>query len=700
MKKVFTLLCFLSFFYCARASVNFWTGSEAVPPDWSNASNWANGLPTVNDTVFFDNVTANVNVDVAPNIAGLQIINNSNVIFSSSGNTLVTIGNLNQSGLLVFFISAGSSLTIQGAIPTKGVSIQTYGNFTTTRAIVDGTFIFGDYTSTWNVNSFPASFCTTNINGTVRVTAANTGSVMNGGISNGNAGTITFANGSLLDWQRSGGSAPNADYANGSVINVSGIAGTNMSFNSSAKFNGLLIWNCPLQTVSGSSAILLPASNIAMDSVRIVSTGSGSVRMSTNPNGYIINTLEVNGGILELAASNSGSNNLTDTIVNEFKIAGGTVYGNATFNFDNLGSAYPNTLFVRGAFTMTGGTLDFTNRNAGNAPGGAFSMSVGGNILQTGGRIKATKGFDAQNLLTLNGFVQQNLSLSNITDTITLVVNNVAGASLQSNLLLPYKLQLQSGYLQLNQYTATVAASRITQAIANPTPCIVTNDVNGRLVITNVTGSQLFPVAPFAGGYNPVTINNTAAANTYSAGVEYGLRSTASLDVLKMINRTWHITSSVPGTNGNTLLIFQYSDSEKVEGSTIDPSGLMLLGHKTLQWNYDPNVEVLPTGGPVNYTVGPYAPSTIDSFYSIGNTGFINAITTTYTFTGTGNWDVPGNWSNNTIPPNPLPAGSEIVIDPSSGSCILNISQAISPGASIKVNSNKSFLIPGNLTVQ
>jgi len=73
----------------------------------------------------------------------------------------------------------------------------------------------------------------------------------------------------------------------------------------------------------------------------------------------------------------------------------------------------------------------------------------------------------------------------------------------------------------------------------------------------------------------------------------------------------------------------------------------------------------------------------------------------TYTFTGTGNWDVPSNWSNNTIPPSVLPACSQIFIDPPMGEeCILNVTQTISQGAKITVMSNKKFRIPGDLIMQ
>lgn len=73
----------------------------------------------------------------------------------------------------------------------------------------------------------------------------------------------------------------------------------------------------------------------------------------------------------------------------------------------------------------------------------------------------------------------------------------------------------------------------------------------------------------------------------------------------------------------------------------------------------------------------------------------------TYTFTGAGNWDIPANWTNSLIPPSVLPSCSQIIIDPPLGQeCILNVTQTISPGAKIRVMTNKKFRIPGNLIQQ
>lgn len=87
---------------------------------------------------------------------------------------------------------------------------------------------------------------------------------------------------------------------------------------------------------------------------------------------------------------------------------------------------------------------------------------------------------------------------------------------------------------------------------------------------------------------------------------------------------------------------------------------------------------------------------TANAVYRVSANGSIR-----YIFTGTGNWNVASNWSNNTIPPTSLPAGSEIIIAPEvAGTCILNIQQTILPGASLLVDENKKLLIEGDLIIQ
>ncbi|MES2774722.1 MAG: hypothetical protein V4722_11085 [Bacteroidota bacterium] len=71
---------------------------------------------------------------------------------------------------------------------------------------------------------------------------------------------------------------------------------------------------------------------------------------------------------------------------------------------------------------------------------------------------------------------------------------------------------------------------------------------------------------------------------------------------------------------------------------------------------------------------------------------------TAYVFNGNGNWTVAGNWSNNPIPLTPLPAGTQIYVNPS-GTAILNVPVTIATGAKIKMISGKNFIVQGNLTL-
>jgi hypothetical protein len=73
----------------------------------------------------------------------------------------------------------------------------------------------------------------------------------------------------------------------------------------------------------------------------------------------------------------------------------------------------------------------------------------------------------------------------------------------------------------------------------------------------------------------------------------------------------------------------------------------------------------------------------------------------TYTFTGSGNWDIPSNWAGGLVPPAILASGDTIIIDHEvSGECILNIAQQITAGAELIVRTGKNLVIPGELFIQ
>ncbi len=71
-----------------------------------------------------------------------------------------------------------------------------------------------------------------------------------------------------------------------------------------------------------------------------------------------------------------------------------------------------------------------------------------------------------------------------------------------------------------------------------------------------------------------------------------------------------------------------------------------------------------------------------------------------YTFTGSGNFNVGGNWQNATPPPSKLQTGDEIIIDPTSGECILNVPLTIMKGAKLTVAPGKKLILNGNVIVK
>ncbi|MGG9972179.1 right-handed parallel beta-helix repeat-containing protein [Ferruginibacter sp. SUN002] len=78
----------------------------------------------------------------------------------------------------------------------------------------------------------------------------------------------------------------------------------------------------------------------------------------------------------------------------------------------------------------------------------------------------------------------------------------------------------------------------------------------------------------------------------------------------------------------------------------------------------------------------------------------VTSVSTTYTFTGNGNWDVAANWLNSTIPPDVITAGSQIIIDPIvGGECVLNKYYKLAPNTTLTVITGKVFRIPGYLQI-
>lgn len=147
---------------------------------------------------------------------------------------------------------------------------------------------------------------------------------------------------------------------------------------------------------------------------------------------------------------------------------------------------------------------------------------------------------------------------------------------------------------------------------------------------------------------------------------------------------------SCPMAADSTYMIGKLANADAYLSDTLDGTGHI-------------KVTVNPGYTQVDYIKAYLPMDTLSGLHHNGEVGFSYKVRSknTYTFLGNGNWSDAVNWLENKIPPAVLPSGSSIYIEPQDGGqCVLNISQTISQGATITVNPNKKFIVPGVLNIQ
>jgi len=120
-------------------------------------------------------------------------------------------------------------------------------------------------------------------------------------------------------------------------------------------------------------------------------------------------------------------------------------------------------------------------------------------------------------------------------------LSNSAGATLQSDLVLPYWFTIASGNLFLGNFSLTVYYVQLIPPAVVATNHIVTNGT-GFLIIPNVVSNATFPIGADATSVNEVSITNGEGL-TYSVRVEAGIHPPISMP-LYAIDRTWTILAS------------------------------------------------------------------------------------------------------------------------------------------------------------
>ncbi|MGC4102781.1 hypothetical protein [Ferruginibacter sp.] len=617
MKKTLLFFCFAVVLSKSFSQTKTWNGPSGG--SWSTGANWLpTGMPAATDTVIFNSANA-CDLDISPIIAALRATGVGGNILSSGGIESMTIGN---NGLVpsVLSVASGSNLTIGNG--GFGISFSTYGTGGANTAQIAGSLNLL-FASSWiPCNAGITNVTNTDITGQINVTSIHTGAA----ITNSSTGTLRFLAGSSLLWSRNGGTIPTADYQDGSIINVTGVTTTMTTFVGSTNYNGLLIWNCASQNASvlGAAAVLLPTATYPMDSIRVLSTGSGTLRLATDPNSYTIGHLEVQGGTLEMSSAIT-SPPRTANITTDLKITGGTVLLNATYSGEVAGNAAGMRLTVNRDIIITGGTLNLTNRII-TGTLGAGQILAYRHILQSGGLITASSTFAAQNYISMDGGGVQNLEMDNVTGQVALVVtNNTSGANLQDNIVLPHALNFSGGFISFNNFNISVNYGLLNSSAGGKA---VTNGTGSLIALSMpANASKLFPVAPSSSTYNALNILTQASAvtNDYSVRVETGNNPAGIYNSTRTINRTWYIGSTSSITSGTVELTFQYAGTDA--NASCLPAANMELGHfipgAPGAWSIDPLGSVTPSG---SYSAGPFTPATLGgSSFVIGNVGSILA---------------------------------------------------------------------------
>ena len=108
------IFCFYLFPIVGFSQTDTWTGA-GDGTSYTNSSNWSSGqTPLSSDTIIFDNVNVTItNIPMSTNLRGIKIINNSNVTFESSANTInFNFQNMIVDASSIFALSGNAAITV------------------------------------------------------------------------------------------------------------------------------------------------------------------------------------------------------------------------------------------------------------------------------------------------------------------------------------------------------------------------------------------------------------------------------------------------------------------------------------------------------------------------------------------------------------------------------------------------------------
>lgn len=384
-------------------------------------------------------------------------------------------------------------------------------------------------------------------------------------------------------------------------ITITPAAGNNISLilpttNTAATGLLMLTTGDALTLNSGANFINASAANVEIDGNLViqadasmdVSAGAGSP--VTYIKGNIVIDANAVGVITESGTGNPVielNGNATQTITSAIGALTGDQLDfriNTTGTVNLLSSVFlPHSLFV------DAGTIDVSNAVLKDTLGIKGDLIISGNITESGTSLSSW--------ILLNGTTNQNITVSgtgSITgDRLIMALENTSGATLLSDLVLPYRFTLSGGNLTLGNYSLT--ALSVDNTVSLVTNHIITNGT-GYLIIPNVGASvSSFPVGVDAFSVNQVDISVPGAGAgsgiTYYVRVDPGINP-AITQPFAAVDRTWTIKTSAQPPSPASVAFYYYDGQGGVDfnySSKVDIGQFIPSAWNIIQNNLQPS---------------------------------------------------------------------------------------------------------------
>jgi gliding motility-associated-like protein len=518
------------FFITAGAATSYADTHTWVPSAggvWTAAANWLPATAPVggDDIIISTDQTADITGVPALSINSMTISGNC-VLVGTGGGTTLTIGGAAGTDL---FVNAGKTLTI-GA----NLNIALAGNST---SLIDGTLLVS-----------AGRNC--NINGAGVVTTVNGTIAAFGTVTCTTATKLLFQTGSSYNHALNGGIIPTGTWGDGSTCNITGVVANQPDAVSMGQSFYNLIWNNAGQTWNPTTGSLAAGADYKIrGTFTFINSGTGS-NVWPSLNCTVANYVHT-GGIDRLSYSNPRIHT-----IGSFSVSGGTV--------DFTQSTGAPIINISGNVSVSGGTL--TVSGTGNA-----TINFTGTGVQTftsGGVFSGTQSWNILNGSTVNFGTSILSGTAASTFTLnaggTIITANASGLSSTG----------ATGSVQLGGPRTYTAGANYTYN--GTTPQVTGNGLTGaaNLTINNPLGITLSGNVPVSGTLNFIDGIITTGTNTLSMGLAASITG-ADMGTYVFGNLMWNIAT---GAQNKT---FEIGDASRYTPVTVVINGVTTPGTLT-----------------------------------------------------------------------------------------------------------------------